>query len=412
MRTSISFFPNVKKQNKRSGKIPIYLRVVHNKLKAEARLNEELTPAEVLKWNPLMMRLDIRECAVNSRLNAISRIYDEFRIMQAGKLHQYQASSIRDILIGNVGSKELTILDYAQQYYSTAIHSNGRLTVGTKKNYCKALKHLASYLQKTNSDSLLLSALTSAVAINFWDYLLSTDPSKNKKGMSEVSASGMIKKFRTIFDRAVNEGMLAKNPFKLLRLKTRSEFRQKLTVNEVSLWFQADLTDFPALILYRDIFSFGCFTGLAYSDIMTLDRTHLIKSETGYFLQKNRQKTGEQTQIMLTSLAANIIDKYKSHPDSNNFRVFPIRSLNSINTYNKTIADKIGISNKVTSHIARHSFRQLLANAGVEDEGVIKKMMGQSRNSNIDSIYYQVTEARLVAARDKFELFLISNLQQ
>jgi hypothetical protein len=78
MRTSISFFPNTAKQNAKNNRIPIYLRVMHNGQKAEARLNEEITPEELFKWNPFVVRLDVKESPLNCRLNTISKTYDGF----------------------------------------------------------------------------------------------------------------------------------------------------------------------------------------------------------------------------------------------------------------------------------------------------------------------------------------------
>lgn len=77
MRTSISFFPNKTKQSSRTGKIPLYLRIIHNGQKAEARLNEEITEEELFKWNPFVMRLDLRDAPLNSKLNTISKSYDD-----------------------------------------------------------------------------------------------------------------------------------------------------------------------------------------------------------------------------------------------------------------------------------------------------------------------------------------------
>ena len=65
---------------------------------------------------------------------------------------------------------------------------------------------------------------------------------------------------------------------------------------------------------------------------------------------------------------------------------------------------------KLTTHIARHTFRQLLAEAGIEDYGVIKRMMGQSRNGDVDEVYYSITESRLLNAKLKFEEYLTINL--
>jgi hypothetical protein len=58
MRTSISFFPNVAKRNSKTGRIPIYLRVIHNGQKAEARLNENISIKDLPEWDLIIMRLD------------------------------------------------------------------------------------------------------------------------------------------------------------------------------------------------------------------------------------------------------------------------------------------------------------------------------------------------------------------
>jgi integrase len=72
----------------------------------------------------------------------------------------------------------------------------------------------------------------------------------------------------------------------------------------------------------------------------------------------------------------------------------------------KILANMVGIPLKLTTHIARHTFRQLLAEADIYEMGVIKRMMGHSRNGEIDGIYYAVTESRLMEAKRKFELYL------
>jgi hypothetical protein len=64
----------------------------------------------------------------------------------------------------------------------------------------------------------------------------------------------------------------------------------------------------------------------------------------------------------------------------------------------------------LSTRIARHTFRQLLAESNIEDYGVIKRLMGQSRNGDVDEVYYSVTESRLIEARNKFEIYLHKNL--
>jgi len=52
--------------------------------------------------------------------------------------------------------------------------------------------------------------------------------------MTEPSALGNIKKFRTIFDQATEEGLLIKNPFKRLKLSNRSPRKPRYSIEQLS----------------------------------------------------------------------------------------------------------------------------------------------------------------------------------
>jgi len=51
MKLSILFFPNTEKTVKKTGKVPMYLRVTLDRKKAEMRLNIEVSPSELKKWD-------------------------------------------------------------------------------------------------------------------------------------------------------------------------------------------------------------------------------------------------------------------------------------------------------------------------------------------------------------------------
>ena len=52
----------------------------------------------------------------------------------------------------------------------------------------------------------------------------------------------------------------------------------------------------------------------------------------------------------------------------------------------------------------------MLSESGIEDDGVIKRMMGQSRKGEVDNVYYEITETRLMEAKIKLSNFLKTNL--
>ena len=58
MKTSIKIYPNKWKKSSRNGKTPFYLRVVHNGLKSQARLNVSEINDDYLKKNGLKKHKD------------------------------------------------------------------------------------------------------------------------------------------------------------------------------------------------------------------------------------------------------------------------------------------------------------------------------------------------------------------
>jgi len=257
---------------------------------------------------------------------------------------------------------------------------------------------------------LPFNGLTNSLALEFKDYLLqditiSNQPLKLKKGMTEPSAAIIVKKFRTIFNRAILEGRLEKNPFKIVKLKHRSARRGRLSLVEVKRLAELDLTKFPVQKTYRDIFLFSVLTGLAYQVAIYLTKSNIECQESGEMkLKTDRTKTGVNTELFLVTQAVAIMDRYSETPDRQvNGRILPYRSNKEINLQLKYLADLANIPFTLTHHIARHTFRQLLAEAGIVDMAVIKKMMGQTRSHDIDDIYYIVTDGQLLNAKKQLQ---------
>jgi hypothetical protein len=80
--------------------------------------------------------------------------------------------------------------------------------------------------------------------------------------------------------------------------------------------------------------------------------------------------------MILTSHALNIINVYRNHPEVESRKsLFSKRSNKEVNVQLKILAGMAHIPIKLTCHIGLHSFRQLLAEAGIADISVITLMM-------------------------------------
>ena len=114
-------------------------------------------------------------------------------------------------MLGRRKNSSPTVIEYIDRYYTSSIERSANLSIGTKKNYIKANRHLKTYLAQTKKQSLFVNELTPTLAIEFKDYLLCSTTKNVQKRMTEQSALGNIERFRTIFDRAIDEGLLNVN---------------------------------------------------------------------------------------------------------------------------------------------------------------------------------------------------------
>ncbi len=409
-KTTVIIYPRKDKLSSKNGRIPIYVRVLANAKKAEMRTNIDITVEEYSKWDPNMMRINDRFSLSNAEINKIDMILYEIIKSFQEKEDSISAKQICSMVNIKKSRVENIIIDSINDYYLKFIQHNKELSEGTKSNYRKAIKHMITFLKINKLEDIVFSLFDLKLAQDFKNYLTNNDILNGRKGMIESSASCIIKKFRTIFEIALERGLIYNNPFKKIKIKTKSAPREKLTIHHIAAIKNAqNLSENE--IIYRDIFLFSSFTGLSYIDAINLKTTNINKEDSNYKLTIHRTKTSHPAEQYLVNNALEIINKYKNDLSVIiNNGIIPRRSNKEINYQLKHIATKVGISIRLSHHIARHSFRQLLAEAGVEDMGVIKRMMGHSRQNDIDSVYYSITDSRLLEAKNKFELYLTKYL--
>lgn len=411
-KATIIFYPNVKKKEKRTGKIPVYLRIIFKGKKAEARLNIQLTQKEFSCWDSTIMRVGLRESKPNKGLNIIEAEFDNFISQNAIKLLDFGSSDIRDSILGkSKNTSSISLSEYMHNYYKAEILLND-FAEGTKKNYRKAIRHMAKFLKLTGKQELFLIDIDNSFANDFKKYLLSSKPDEGRVGMTEPSALGIIKKFRTIFHFAIKGGLISLNPFCTVKFKKKSPRKPKLNIQQVKEIMNPTNSWSESLEVCKDIFMFSVLTGLAYTDCFSLKKSSLsYRTDGNVKLTIDRIKSEVLTELFLVSQAKEIILKYENNPEIiAKGKVLPQRSNKTLNAHLKIIAEKLEIPIKLTSHIGRHTNRQLLFDADVNDHAVVKRMFGHSTEGEMDKLYYEITEKRLIEAKQKFQLFLDTNL--
>jgi len=406
---SITIYPNDAKRSKDNFRTPLYLRIRKNREKAEIRLDWELSKNERELWNETLQRVESKSSSTNDFIDKIAKKFDEYRIKYAFEEENLDLNEIKLLISGRSSdlTKIPTILEYANSYYDNTIQNSKKYRKGTKTNYRKAINHLEKFLHSMDGKPYQLSKLNFKLANSFKDYLLSSDNTSDKSSMSEVSALNHIKKFRTIFDLAVNEGLINSNPFKLVKLSNQSPRKAKLSVYQLVKIHRYALDRSEDNCITAQLFLFMAFTGTAFTDCMQLTNDNLEYTPNGVKLSYTRIKTGNVSSQFLSSAAYDILKAFNDRPDvQTSIYLVPQLSNQYFNRELKVMADDLEIPITITSHIARHSFRSLLDEADIIDPVVINKIMGWSSRNLIDSVYRDITDKRLIKTKLLLDDFL------
>ena len=411
---TILFYPNKEKLSKKTNLIPIYLRIRNGKVKTEVKLHAFLSLAdEEAYWDSLTQRLAKPKNKVNAILEDIQSEFDALPHTQKGKYQQLTPLEIKNLIFKTTVSTPVKVffIDYVQDYYRNIVLASSKYGIGTRKNYNKSINHLVKFLSLKNLMKIHLAEFSHEYAAQFNDYLMSDIVSIGKKAMSKQSATSIIIKIKTILKRAFEDEKIKKNPFTGIKLVTKFPKGVRLTITEVASLYRYNFQLTPKLEIYRDRFLFQVYTGLSFMDFHLLKRSDIIISEKGYFLETSRIKTSASVRQFLVEPAISLIKKYENDVEvaiENN--VLPTRHLNNYNLNLKVVASLCGIAKNLTTHVARRTTRQLLGNAGIRDIQLQNALLGWSEDKSMSSLYNEIYEEDLLAARNQFTEYLKSSL--
>jgi integrase len=152
----------------------------------------------------------------------------------------------------------------------------------------------------------------------------------------------------------------------------------------------------PTVIkLFAAKFLFMCYTGLRISDAKRFTEEFI---KNGDRIVVTSVKTGITTNTKIYSRLNNVLLNLKQLPSKN-------ISDQKFNEYLKTIAEIAGIDRlPFSSHLGRHTFGCLLAEAGVTEEEAMELMGVKSKK--VVKVYYQLRQPQIDRATSKLDLLL------
>lgn len=380
-----------KSKSNKEGKAPIYLRLTVKSKKVEIATGYWIKQED---WNT--------EKQQSKGVSESSVLINNYIVSTKSKLLQIQnsftiagspnisAEIVKERLLG-VEPETKSLLQLFAYHNEQVKEQVGKdFSEGTYKHYVvtynKVKKFIKDYYKRNDFP---LENLSHEFVTDFEFYLKTTD------GLSNNSAMKKIKQVKKIIKLALANDWLNKDPFVNFKCSYKDPKREALTKDELNV-LSEKMFSTERLTAIRDIFLFGCYTGLRFSDIHKLSSSNIIKGIDGnQWLTVDTMKTDERCNIPLLPQALLLIGKYSSNPECINKGVlFPVKSNQKTNEFLKEIADITGIKKRLHFHLARHTFATTVClNNGISLE-TVGKMLGQ-RNIRTTQIYAKMNDTRI-----------------
>lgn len=185
----------------------------------------------------------------------------------------------------------------------------------------------------------------------------------------KVSSINNYHKYMKIFIRdAIIDGLMKSDPYVRVKFK-RPRYEPTRCLTKEQLAMLKTLTfNTPYLDRVRDLFVFQCYSGLAYSDLMSFDIKDYVLTEGVWASKRKRTKTDVGFLSVLLQPCVAILKKYDWK--------LPKISNEKYNLYLKAVGMAIGVD-RLHSHMGRATFISMMVSCGVKTENVAK-MVGHT----------------------------------
>ena len=388
---SILFFIRESKARK-NGNVPIEVMITVNGERNSFSTGKQIA---IEKWDKTKQQVkgkDQETQNLNNYLKAIkAKLYQkEAELLERGFI--ITAQILYDAYFDKVESlKERSLFEVFEEHNQEQekLVGNG-VSKATHWVSVYTIRLLREFVQqKYKREDLYLRELNLNFIQSFHSFL------RIDKDMAQNSSTKHLKLLKKIINLSVANSYMAFNPFSTYKVEREPVDIDFLDEEELRKIINFD-TPLPRLERAKDMFLFGCFTGLSYIDIKTLTPEHFEKDSAGrIWIKKRRIKTGVLSRIPLLPIAKLILDKYKGGD-----KLLPIQDPADINKYLKDIAILCGINKRICFHTSRHTFASTVTLANNISLEVVSKMLGHT-NTRMTAHYAKLIDKCIGEQMDK-----------
>lgn len=348
------------------------------------------------QWNPI--KNEVRgDRMLNLRIKDVITRFDAAINQKLNNQEPIDVNQLASEIIGKAPAmKSIRLLDYIVHTISTS-----KWSYGTLKTYHALKVRLAEYDPEIKLDKIDLKWVN-----KFEAYLIEIG---NEPGTIWTRK----KVLKTILNKAVEENYLKENPLIGMKNKKSSKVPQYLSLEEFKIYSQYEPIN-KAESLAKDLYCFGVYTGLRFSDIFFLNDSKIITDGTdSYRLSMKEVKTGNKISNRLSQPALAILKRHGLPKKGVMFPMFtPSVPENSHldnrqkETWNAYINNKLyGIwinlgFRKLGFHSSRHTHACISLDLGIPIT-TISASLGHSKISMTEH-YSRVKNKQLDEAADKW----------
>ena len=399
----ILFYIN-RQKTKADGRTTILCRITIDGKSSAITTGEECLPAE---WNPKQgQTTDKRK---NKKLTEFRELVEKTYRDLLTRDGVVSVELIKNHLQG-IATNPTTLLAMSKAELQSVKECLGKSkTDGTYQNLYYSDKMLTEFVKDRGNEDIPITVITEDLFEEYRFFL-------KKQGLAAATINRNLCWLSRLMFRAVSQRIIRYNPFENAKYEKEEKKIRFLQKSDVAKLMALKVNDKEAEQA-RLMFIFACFTGLAVADMEHLQYGHIQTAADGQkYIRKERQKTKVEFVVPLHPIAEAIIKHCKAEQERNGGEqsvkekdetetrtdnlVFPCDCSQSVMAAKLSIVGRAcGIRERLSYHMARHTFGTMSLSAGIPIES-IAKMMGHASIASTQ-IYAQVTDNKISEDMDR-----------
>lgn len=232
-------------------------------------------------------------------------------------------------------------------------------------------------LTKLNYQTLLnnIEKFRKNVLVSDVDYqfLVCYDRWLRESGIAHNTRISRLRLLRALLNEAIKRDIIQTNPFDRFRIQQMVSKKGFLPGDQLRKLERLQLKGREDKV--RDAFLVGCYTGLRFSDVVTLRDEHIKDG----WLTKKMVKTGFLVDVPVGELfGGKMLTMLEKYEGSVSRLTKNLGANASVNKVLRGILDRIDADKQITFHSSRHTFATLLGQSGVQLT-TIQKLLGHQK---------------------------------